>query len=308
MELNISSKLILMTRGRVDMKRQETLKNLPKFITKKIIVVCPPQEVGPLKQLLMILDIPVLGIVGIPHKNCSDLRHKVINYIKGNLIFLDDNMNFHCREYSDKGLENKYLLKGMNNKYFSKEKLYQYFLEMFIWVDNKIISGNFGMVGLSSRSGNNFLKSEEVYNSRTCAFWGINYKNYLKSGSPRVDKISSKQDFLLELSFLKSGIPCVLTSNYAYDKCGGSNSKGGCSIYRNIDRMNKDAYALKSLFPDEVSIIEKDSNKWGNLDKDKKFYDVKISWKKAYKGIPIEEITGYKPAPPRTKENYKNKI
>ena len=295
---------VISTSGRVDIKLQQTLKNLPSFITEKIIVTCPKVELEPLKKLIETLDIKVAGVMGIDHNNLSELRNLLINKLKRNVLFIDDNMNFHAREYSDIGGETKYLLKGLNDKYFSKQLQEKLFYEMFGWITEKLNSGHFGMVGLSSRAGNNFIKTEEVYNNRICAFWGVNYDNYIKAGSPDLGTISTKQDFFLELSFLKAGIPCVKTSTFAYDKCGGSNAKGGCSRYRDIDRMDNDSRKLVECFPQNVSIVIKDASKWSNLDGET-FNDVKIGWKKAYSGKPVEEIVGYKNKDSRTKENYK---
>ena len=297
--------VVVPTKGRLDIKKQITLKNLPQSILLNTIVVTPPEEKDIMVELLKDNNIDVAGVIPIQHSNISELRHKIINGLKRNIVFLDDDFNFHCREYSDTEFDTKYLLKALNEKYFTKQNIEKYLLEMFDWICSKLNCDTFGMVGVSARSGNNFLKYRNIYNTRINGFWGINYKNYLKIGSPNISQISTKEDFFLSLSFLKKGIPTISTSTYAYDTPGGSNADGGCSNYRTLAQMEENSKKLLKMFPHCVSLVTKPISRWKGLGKEGEFYDVKISWKKAYCGKPIEKIEGYKIEPSRTKQNYK---
>tara|TARA_R110000796_G_scaffold59008_1_gene135906 strand:- start:1383 stop:2315 length:933 start_codon:yes stop_codon:yes gene_type:complete len=297
--------VIIPSKGRLDYNKQLTLINLPKAILKNTIVVTPPEELEGMIKMLMENNVKVGGIIPIEHSSISELRFKVISKLKRNIIFLDDDFNFHCREYPDTENDTKYLLKALNEKYFSEENIEKYISDMFSWISEKLNSDDFGMVGVGARGGNNFLKLKNIYNTRINGFWGINYNNFKKIGSPDISKISTKEDFYLSLCFLKKGIPTISTSDYAYDTPSGSNAAGGCSTYRSLKKMEDNSRALLSFFPDCVSLVKKPISRWNGLGDEGEFFDVKISWKKAYVGKPITDINGYIEEPARTKENYK---
>lgn len=297
--------LVVTTSGRADVKRQETLKNLPSIITKKVIVTTKPNEVEKLKKVYKQLNIVVKKVIGVEHNTISDLRQFVMSTFKRNIIFIDDNINFHAREWSTTGKETKGLLKGINSKYFNDNKKNRIFLEMFTWIVSMLESNEYGVVGISARAGNNTAKKGVDYNSRIFAFWGVNYKLWESIGKPDMRDTKTKEDFVLQLMFLTNGIATIKNNNFAFDKCGGANSSGGCSSYRSIELMNKEAVMVKQMFPEYIEIVEKPNKRWNyENDEDGTFKDLRIKWKKAYSGD-VTKLTTYTDIPVRTKGNYK---
>lgn len=299
---------VIVTRGRVDKKLQMTLKNIPPILRQYILVATAPDEVEDLRTLLENdLNIEVDCVLGVEHNFLGQLRQTLVDKFKCNIVFIDDMFTFHAREHSDTGVETKYLLKQVSEKNFTVESRERIMIELFEWVTSKINSGKFGMVGISNRPSNNNILWEEVYNDRIGGFWGINYDLYSNmENPPQMDTVITKEDMHLELSMLIEGIPVVKSSTYAFNRSGGSNSRGGCSLYRNVDLMEHDALQLKKIFPDFVHIKDKPAKSWGNVGNRETFKDVTIQWKRAYSGKPVEEICGYTPNEGRTKQNYPN--
>lgn len=299
---------VVVTRGRVDPKLQMTLKNIPHILRQYVLVATAPDEVDDLRQLLSDLNLEVDAVIGFEHNFLGQLRQQVVDGFKQNIVFIDDMFTFHAREHSDTGVETKYMLKQLSEKNFTEERREEIMVDMFEWVTCKILTGKFGMVGISNRPSNNNILWDEVYNDRIGGFWGINYEIYSNMDNPpQMDTVITKEDMHLELSMLIEGIPVVKSSTYAFNRSGGANSNGGCSLYRNVDLMEHDALQLKELFPDYVHIKDKPAKSWGNVGDRETFKDVTIQWKKAYSGPPVHEVCGYKPKEGRTKQNYPRK-
>lgn len=298
---------VVNTRGRIDKKLHHTLKNIPEILCKNIVVVTIPEEVEPLKNLLMELGIEVSEVWGVNHNYLGQARQDVLDRFKCNVVFIDDMFTFHAREHSDQGVETTYMLKQISKKNFSATKREQIMIEMFEWVVEKLDLGCFGIVGISNRPSNNNIKFDEVYNDRIGGFYGINYELFSQlPGEPKLDDMITKQDMYIILNFLRNGIPCVKSSKYAFNRSGGSNSKGGCSIYRDVNLMDHDAKKLQSLFPQFVNLKDKSASSWKNVGDVKTFKDVMVQWKKAYNGAPVHKLCDYKQECAITKENTPN--
>tara|TARA_R110000803_G_scaffold210835_1_gene284183 strand:+ start:48911 stop:49888 length:978 start_codon:yes stop_codon:yes gene_type:complete len=298
---------VVNTRGRVDDKLQHTLKNIPQILRDNIYVVTIPEEVDSLTELLDSLNISVLGVLGVSHNFLGQVRQDILDEFKCNVVFIDDMFTFHAREHSDTGIETTYMLKQISEKNFTAEKRESIMIEMFEWVVEKLNLSCFGIVGISNRPSNNNIKFDEVYNDRIGGFYGVNYDLYKSlKNSPKFDDIVTKQDMYMILNFLTNGIPCVKSSKYAFNRSGGSNSKGGCSIYRNVQLMEHDAIELKNMFPNFVNLKDKPTTSFKNVGDIKSFKDVMVQWKKAYNGLPIEDLCGYHQSEAITKENTPN--
>jgi hypothetical protein len=301
------TKFVVNTRGRIDNKLHHTLKNIPRILSRNIIVITIPQEVEPLKNLLEELNIEVDEVWGIHHNYLGQARQDTLDRFKCNVVFIDDMFTFHAREHSDTGIETTYMLKQISKKNFNADKRESIMIDMFEWVVEKLNLGCFGVVGISNRPSNNNIKFDEVYNDRIGGFYGINYELFrtLKN-DPKLDDMITKQDMYIILHFLQNGIPCVKSSKYAFNRSGGANSKGGCSIYRDVGLMDHDARALKSLFPQYVNLKDKSAISWKNVGDVKTFKDVMVQWKKAYTGEEVYKLCGYSQKEPITKDNTPN--
>ena len=271
--------IFLPTRGRVD--RQVTLHHLSDapVILGRMTIVCHPGEEARFRS-----DWGVkCKIMALPVDNIGEVRQQCMEQSdKDYIVFIDDSLNFHVRAESGRDVATKYPLKVMTNKHFTKMQRRDYLVDMFGWIIEMLQTDDYGMVGISRRSGNQNVEGEVVYNSRICSFWGINRKlfNTLDNG-PRFSDMVIKEDFYIALHFLTNGIPIVLNYKYAYGRAGGANSIGGCSIYRKLALSNESAFILKRHFPGFVNVRVKSTKSWQG-DFGDKAYDVMVNWKKAY--------------------------
>lgn len=278
-------RIYLPTRGRVN--DQVTLKRLPDSLLKQVHVVCHPGEED---ELLDLWGDKVADVFPMGANHIGEIRQNLIEQSDKNIIiFVDDSLNFHVREKSDTGTKTKFPLKPITKKHFTQEHIDQYTNDLFRWiVDTLKMRGHYGMAGISRRASS--AHTEKTYdqakllveNTRICSFWGINRQmlNALP-GPPKFSDMQLKEDFYIVLNFLTNGVPVVMNYKYAYDRVGGANSKGGCSIYRNLENSNKSAYMLQKKFPAFVNISVKGTKSWGG-EFDEKAIDVRVDWGKAY--------------------------
>lgn len=142
---------------------------------------------------------------------------------------------------------------------------------------------NYAHVGILDRSGANRTTQEpHVEVKRMMRFLGYRKKTVLKTGA-RFDRLVTKQDFDMTLQLLRAGYPNAVLTTYVQDQRGGSNTPGGCSVYRSEKTSTDAAHALAKLHPGYVKVVEK-TTKSGWFDKTQPGtrVDVQISWKKAY--------------------------
>lgn len=272
--------IFMPTRGRTEINLQATLSMLPIELKKLLIIICHPGE-----EIFFEDNYgdQVLDIIPLEASHIGEVRQKCIDSSYSDyIIFIDDSLNFHVRADSETGTITKYLLKGMIVKHFHKDTIDNYIIKMFLWIAEHLYNDKYGMVGISRRPSNNFVKQDIKLNDRVCSFWGINRKLFNSLfNNPKFSDMQLKEDFYISLHFLINGIPLITSYKYAYDRIGGSNTIGGCSIYRNLENSNKSAYKLYKYFPDFVKIREKSVKSWGGEFK-KKAIDVIVYNKKAY--------------------------
>jgi len=128
-------------------------------------------------------------------------------------------------------------------------------------------------IGISMRQGNNNLPDEGAWNTRlircglykTDAFLAVEH-----------DRIQFMGDFDVMIQMLKLGYDNHVTALWAQDH-GSTNAKGGCSLQRNEEVMNRVANELAEFHPGCVQTKEK-INKTGKM---AIRTDVTIYWKKA---------------------------
>lgn len=137
--------------------------------------------------------------------------------------------------------------------------------------------------GILDRSGAN-RTTEEPYVTvrRMMRFLAYRKKAVQKTGA-RFDRLVTKQDFDMTLQLLRAGHANAVLTTYVQDQRGGSNTKGGCSVYRTEAVSTAAAHALAKLHPKYVKVVEK-TTKSGWFDKKNPGtrVDVQIAWKKAY--------------------------
>lgn len=276
----MGSRIIITTRGRLDF--QPTLNNLHVELRKLVTLICyPGEKIHHDKNW----GHEVSEIIEHPKefKHLGQIRKWCIENFDENVILLDDNLVFQVREFSELSNNCKFPLHQVTPKHFLPNSILRIQMEMFEWVIGKLNSNKYGVVGISSRQGNNRIGQTELENKRFFAFWAVNKKVYGEIKPYLFEKFPNKNDFCIGLEFLSKGVPNIISYKYAFNKQGGANNKGGCSIYRNISNSNKEAYDLYDLFPDFVRVREKSVKSWGGDFEDKlKALDVTCYWKKAY--------------------------
>jgi hypothetical protein len=262
-------KICLSSLGRCE--KQITMKYLtPKILKHSCLVVVHEER----KQYENLFG-DKLEIIVLPKtikKGLSASRQWLAENIEAkHLIFLDDDLVFDKRLPDDKTK-----LKKCDNI----EGLIELWLS---WLRDGV-----GMVGVSSRGGNNRVKEDYVENSRIMSAYGFNRDIFIKEGM-RFDRVMAMQDFDVNLQFLKNGHKNRVSYEYAHGQGSGSGAEGGCATYRTAELKRKAAFNLVRLHPDVVNIRSKISKTgWSTMEKKKGIEgtistDVTIEWKKAYR-------------------------
>lgn len=278
--------IAIVTRGRTE--KQICLESMPVLIRKLVTIFCHPGEKQRHQERW---KGKVANIIeyGKKCQNIGQARDWVMDYcIDHNIryvIQIDDNVLFASRVDKSGNVDFKNRLLNLRNN-FSEDTQVLIYTDMFSWMLKSLRSG-YGIVGISHRSGNNRKKDGIEENARLFAVWGISTKKYVKVGA-RFSDNPYKEDFHMQLAFLTNGIKTVCNNCFTFDKARGANQDGGCSIYRDLDNVNRGSELLKKYYPDFVSLVEKDSNNWsnlGNCSENIKRKEVIVQWKKAYKKL-----------------------
>lgn len=159
--------------------------------------------------------------------------------------------------------------------------------DMFEECLNELMRGDYPLIGISSRGGNNFQKEDFVIGTRMHHIWFVDTNVYKKL---KIDLVPFKDfvmdDFHVILSYLTNGYPNKVYFKYACDD-RGSNAPGGASQYRTSEVQWRSACWLATQHPGYVTVKEKTTKTgWEGMDKNSLGQnvrtDVTIEWKKAY--------------------------
>jgi hypothetical protein len=90
-------------------------------------------------------------------------------------------------------------------------------------------------------------------------------------------------DFDATLQLLCKGYANYISYEWAHNQ-NGSNTDGGCSVYRSKSMLAEGAKKLAALYPKYVQVVERETKgSWGGGER----VDVKVFWKKAWlDGLP----------------------
>lgn len=262
-------KLIIPTSGRYDKwERQTTLRYLPKSIKEQCIVVVQDNEYGEYRNLLTrSSDSDYIQILVLPPEitTLSPTRQWVIDQFPNDIVCLiDDDLRFYVR---GKRPEVPLYL-----NYCEEEDL----KEMFRKLEEQ--ARIHGHSGISAREGNNFIEADHKWCARMMRCCAYNTK-MVKDLNIDFNRLPCKTDFDVTLQFLRQGYPNFVSYHFAQGQVGGSNSKGGCSVYRDEKVLTEAAFHLAELHPEYVTVVEKETKSaWGGGIRT----DVRIQWKKAY--------------------------
>lgn len=132
----------------------------------------------------------------------------------------------------------------------------------------------FAHVGVCSREGGNRVTTDQQA-TRMSRVLAYNLATVPKD--VQFDRVLLPEDFDVTLQLLYHGLPNLVLSGWCHNQ-PGSNTDGGCSVYRTIDVHNEAMVAFGKLHPGIVKIVEKQTKtSWGGQAR----LDAVVQWKKA---------------------------
>lgn len=249
-------------------ERVRTLENFPRELLPKIMLIVQAPEVANYLLIQKVFNVKVLALP-IYIKTIEPTKKYIWKYCFENkirkFIILDDDLTFCRRRKGD----------YKHSRYCNKEEVSQMIEIVYRLLDK------YAHVGISERLGNNRSPKYLVENTRYVRASGFNLElipfNKLKFG-----RIELMEDYDITLQLLKLGLKSIVMFDFCQEQ-GQSNSKGGCSSFRNPERQEKAAKLLAKYHPGIVKVVEKETKGgWFNKQGVSKRIDVRIQWKKAY--------------------------
>ena len=266
--------IALTTRGRVD--TQKTLQRLQPEVLKHISLFCHPGELK-LHQKNWGGKVKDIQEYDSNAKNLAEVREWLAyNAPKGKIIFMDDNITFSVR------LEGYKTPRVLNKNNFTDSEILEHQTNMFNWLWQSLDKKDIGIAGISFRPFNRIGMEDIERNKRFFAIWGLDCKKYYsqKKNPVYMSNWPIKEDFATGIAIRKMGYDILITNKFAFDKTSGSNAKGGCSTYRNVEFMNSETRRMQEAFPDIITIKERNNKNWGGDFEDKVSLDVIVHWSK----------------------------
>lgn len=258
-----NTEFVILSRGRAD--SVFTLDNLSDEVKSKCYLLVPEGEVIEYSKL----GLPVIGrpswVTGIHQSR----QYALDSCLEDNLIMLDDSMCFYNITIEDGK-------KVMRDNTFDQTN--DMFLECIEYL-NEV-----PMTGVSLRQNNS--KNSPDYFDYAHRQMNVHClrTEYFASNNIRFDRLPLMEDFDVTLQLLYMGERNRISHRFAQGKHSRarSNSKGGCSIYRNLELQSECAQKLAEMYPEVVKVVEKKgtSTSFENMKVRK---DVRVLWKKAYK-------------------------
>lgn len=252
--------IFIPSRGRASLHR--TFFNLPRSWQISTILVVPWGEA----KTYVEAGVPVGNIVAIKVKGIGPTRRWIIDAAVSKVLMLDDDLDFFVRRADDRTK----LLKASPRDVDNMLKAASAALDKYVHI------------GIATREGANRNVAPIIENVRLLRALGYR-ADVLREHKVRFDRIPVMEDFDVALQLLRLGYPSACVNTWAQDQ-PGSNTEGGCSLYRTSAVQAQGAEGLKALHPDFVTVVEKPplkSGGWDGLPRK----DVRIAWKKAYNGV-----------------------
>ena len=242
------------TAGRPD--KQTTLKSFSPELIKRTRLVVQDAEKDRYYKFPNVVVLP--GDID----RLSPTRQWILENAESNkFVMMDDDLTFAFRTFSS----------GTKLHKAELDNVAVMFHEIETALDHHI------HVGVSAREGNNRVKADFKEIARMMRLLAYDKQKVLDTGA-KFDRIDTKQDFDMTLQLLRKGYKNLVFYKYAHNQ-SGSNARGGCSVYRNPEMMDRCSNELAALHPDFVKVVEKyTKTSWGVGIRT----DVRIAWKKAY--------------------------
>ena len=253
-------KVYIPTLGRTT--RQETARALA-AAGVPYALVCRPDEAKTLSERYPVMVEPANLPRGIGYT-----RQFIMDNAEGDkVLMMDDDLAFARR---GKRTDNPLYLTPCTNEDI---------VAMVNLVEDHL--GEYAMVGISSREGNNRKEGEWSENTRIMRVFGLYKPSFIEAGCD-FTSLKVMEDFDVTLTLLTNGYKNIEINTFTNNQ-PGSNLDGGCKEYRTIETQGEAAHALAAKYPGLVVPVEKETKtSWGGGTRT----DVRIYWKKAFaKGV-----------------------
>jgi hypothetical protein len=229
--------IIIPTRGRTS--QQLTLQSLPPELRKRTTLVCPKQEAVRLSSLYADVEIVIQPD---PDWKIAKKRDWIMRewfrcgYDK--IIMIDDDLSFATRISAD----DWHLRKIRDDELISE----------FHRIEDKL-GAEFPHVGFGQRLGNHLLAGGWKSPARMLCTLG--YYLPIVTKECRFDLVELHEDLCVTLQLLLKGYPNAVWTETIINWC---NLPGGASTWRTVEMSNAEARKLAELFPDYVSVVQRD--------------------------------------------------
>lgn len=253
-------KIYIPTRGRP--ARQIFFQALPDTLKKCVVFVCNRIEDAPIP-----LHCADVALTPKWVQNIGDKRHYIVHELHQSdvhgpeVIMCDDDLRLNARRKDDPTKFHAMLDSHYHTLFMAMYELLGFYAHLTV---------------CPREGGNRVLEDQEC--TRAMRILGYNADVVRKE---RIDfrRCPTKEDFDATLQLLRKGYKNRMLTAWVQDDGGGSNARGGCSIYRDNAYMDGTARALADLHPGFVKVVQKvTKGAWGGGTRT----DVNIQWKKAY--------------------------
>jgi hypothetical protein len=254
-------RIYIPTRGRASY--QLTYKNLPVHIREQVIFIVDSNTEAAILSRHFIIPPRILitnGVrVGIGPARDTAIADALMN--GENCLMMDDDLTFAMRRGDYPTKFKPPVPNEITNAILEMEHQLNYY----------------AMVAMSHREGANRRTEPWIQNTRALRVLGYNTRILAAEGIKFSD-MEFMEDFHVQLALLTRGYETGHL-NWMVHNQPGSNTLGGCSEYRTLERQKLAAEALKAKYPDFVDVVVKQTKtSW----KGETRHDVRIKWAAAY--------------------------
>ena len=250
---------------------QHTLENLTPFLRARVRLVVQHSQREEYVEVAQKYNVGEFLVLPKNITTISPTRKWIVEHadsqFEDKFFICDDDLKFAYREFWDLGDT-----KLTHCNHSSQLEI------MFALLETKL--DEYAHVGISARSGNNNVlpKEDGSYSTITRMMCLTGYQTE-KAMMCEHNRVKCRSDFDLHLQLLRFGFPNWVSYDYCHDQ-PGSNTEGGCSVFRDADMLKEEAEHLAELHPGFVNVVEKKTKAdWGVGGVRT---DTIIYWKKAF--------------------------
>lgn len=260
-------KIVIPTYKRAD--KQVTITQIPEKLRKLTYLIVRQEEYIQYQkyQGQGFNIIPIADLTGI-----HDTMQAIIDMFDGYILRIDDDIKIQQID--------------TNTNSMKSIKSPEQFLRLYQWFKQCLDKGIAHaaiperMIAMQVNLNNNGYPTGKIL--RNQRYGGVTAYNVdiLKLHRIRFDALRIREDYHVNLSLLKIGYPSLMNTKWCHNQV--SNSKGGCSMYRNIQVNNQEAVRFVRLHPNCSKLMKKVSKSVQGFTKP--HLTVRIFPSRAYRG------------------------